>query len=391
MTKLTLGIDATNLRQGGGRTHLIEVLRSAVPQAHGFGRVVVWGSESSLNLLEDQPWLCKCNPITRDSALYRLIWQSFGLARAARAEACDVLWVPGGFYIGNFQLVVTMSRNLLPFEWRELKRYGISWTALRLLLLRWAQARTFRRAQGVIFLTKYAEYLVKSVTGQLFGQTAVIAHGVSSCFRIKPKSRHGIKTYSNERPYRILYVSIVDQYKHTWNVVNAVASLRRKTGWPLILDLVGQAYPPALVRLKQVISTCDVFGEWVTYHGDVVYSELHAHYEGADLGVFASSCENMPNILLEMMSMGLPVASSNRGPMPEILGKAGVYFDPEKPEEIAAALEQMISDPDLCVNLADSSYSLAQDYSWEKCAGETFEFIRNVHQAWTHKLKSCAA
>jgi len=44
------------------------------------------------------------------------------------------------------------------------------------------------------------------------------------------------------------------------------------------------------------------------------------------------------NILVEAMASGLPIACSNRGPMPEVLGDAGVYFDPEDPHDIARAL-----------------------------------------------------
>jgi len=54
-----------------------------------------------------------------------------------------------------------MHRNMLPFEWRELRRYGLSTTALRLLLLRLQQGRSLRRADGVIFLTRHAEGRVR--------------------------------------------------------------------------------------------------------------------------------------------------------------------------------------------------------------------------------------
>ena len=55
----------------------------------------------------------------------------------------------------------------------------------------------------------------------------------------------------------------------------------------------------------------------------------HAVLKRAHLFVFASSCENMPNTLVEAMASGLPIACSDRGPMPEILRDGGTYFDPE--------------------------------------------------------------
>lgn len=59
---LTIGIDAANLRRGGGVTHLVELLRAAQPEQLGIGRVVVWGGLMTLNAVEDRSWLEKRNP-----------------------------------------------------------------------------------------------------------------------------------------------------------------------------------------------------------------------------------------------------------------------------------------------------------------------------------------
>lgn len=389
---LTLGIDATNLRQGGGKTHLIEFLSNAHPTTHGFSRVVVWASKSTSEQIADRDWLVKRSLVALEGGLLsRSLWQRFHLSKGSRGEGCDVLFIPGGSYAGNFHPAITMSRNMLPFEWGELKRYGFSWIALRLLLLRWTQTRTMRRAEGVIFLTRYAERNVQKVTGALQGAISVISHGVDSRFFQVSKPQCEISSYDRENPYRITYVSIVDQYKHQWNVVQALAKLQQKTGWPIVLDLVGPAYPPALARLKQSILRWDPRCEWVNYHGNLGYADLHSLYHQADLGLFASSCENMPNILLETMASGLPVVASNRGPMPEILGDAGLYFDPEDPQSIGEAVEALIVSPQLRSELAQKSYKQAQNYSWSKCADQTMQFLAGVHKQWNEKHKVCAA
>ncbi len=376
---LTIGIDATNLRGGGGGvTHLVELLRIAQPTLHGIERVVVWGGTPTLKLLDDRPWLDKRTHPALDKGLFRrTLWQRYGLSQAARDAGCDVLFVPGGSYAGNFHPVVTMSRNLLPFEMRELLRYGWSLTTLRLLLLRLTQSRSFRKADGVIFLTKYARDVVLRITGKLGGQNCFIPHGLNARFNKAPKLQRDIAEYDDAHPYRVLYVSIIDQYKHQWHVVEAVAALRQQ-GLPIVLDLVGPDYPPALKRLNQIIDRVDTERRWVHYHGAIPFNELHLRYAEADLGLFASSCENMPNILLETMASGLPIACTNRGPMPEVLGQAGVFFNPEQPEDIARALRELIESPQLRTELAGASYERVQQYSWQRCADETFGFLANV-------------
>lgn len=371
-----IGIDATNLRQGGGRTHLIELLRAAKPDVHGVKRIVVWGGKETLAALDDSEWLKKVNPLELDGGLLRRThWQRFALSPAAAAEGCDLLFVPGGSYAGDGHTVVTMCQNMLPFEWQELRRFGWSWTTLKLLLLRYTQSRTFRSVAGVVFLTRYAQAQVVKVIGHPKGAEVIIPHGLNKRFSMEPRPQRPIEEYCTDRPYRLLYVSSVDPYKHPWYLVEAVARLRRETQWPLVLDLVGPAFRPSLTRLNSCLRQFDPEGAWVRYHGSVPYSELHRKYAQADLGVFASSCENMPNILLETMAAGLPVACSNRGPMPEILKDAGVYFDPEDPNQIASALRKLVVSPDTRAEMAASSYLATKAYTWERCANDTFEFL----------------
>jgi glycosyltransferase involved in cell wall biosynthesis len=86
----------------------------------------------------------------------------------------------------------------------------------------------------------------------------------------------------------------------------------------------------------------------------------------------------MPNILLESMAAGLPIACSNMGPMPEMLGEAGVYFNPEQPDRIALAIRQLIDSRQLRADLAELAFQQAQLYSWQRCAAETFNFLAQV-------------
>jgi glycosyltransferase involved in cell wall biosynthesis len=375
---MRLGIEAANLRAGGGLTHLTELLHSAEPEAHGFTEVIVWGGRRTLRELPDRPWLVKASPDGLDSsAMARAWWQRRGVAAAARAAGCDVLFVPGGSYAGNFRPFVTMSRNMQPFEPRELRRHGWSSMALRLRLLRRVQADAFRRADGLIFLTRYAQDVITALVKPLPEMTTIIPHGVDARFLQPPRPQLPLADYDSTRPFRILYVSIINFYKHQWHVAEAVARLRSE-GLPVTLDLLGPAYPPALARLNRTLRHLDPDARYIRYRGAVERSTLPARYADADLCLFASSCENMPNILLEGMASGLPVACSKRGPMPEILGPAGVYFDPEDPPDIAVALRTLMQSAELRGKLAPQSFARAQDFSWHRCANETFEFLAQV-------------
>lgn len=375
---MRIGIDASNLRRGGGLTHLAELLRAAHPREHGFDQVIVWGGSSKLSLLEERPWLHKRHEPMLDRTLpMRVFWQRNMLDRIAIRLGCNVLFVPGGSYAGTFRPFVTMFRNMLPFERSEARRYGVSWMLLKMILLHQAQTRTFKSADGLIFLNQYAYNVVMETIKQIRNKTTIIAHGVDNRLLHEPRTQASLAKYSLQSPFCILYVSIVDMYKHQWHVAEAVAKLR-EAGLPVRLDLIGPAYPPALKKLRRVIRIFDPAEVFIRYRGPVPYSELSSCYQQADLFVFASSCENMPNILLEAMAAGLPIACSNRGPMPEVLGNSGLYFNPEKPLEIADAIRTLLVNPVLREQKAWAAYERAKSFSWERCARQTFDFIAHV-------------
>jgi glycosyltransferase involved in cell wall biosynthesis len=381
---LILGIDASNLRGGGGVTHLVELLAAADPMVAGFKRVIVWGGRDTLNRIADKPWLDKRSDLWLERSLpWRSWWQRRRLSQQARSAECDLLFIPGGSYAGNFRPVVTMSQNLLPFEWCELKRFGFSWMSLKLVLLRLIQGASFRRADGLIFLTRYAERTVLTAIGGTRAATTVIAHGIAPRFLLPIRRQLAPEEFSAQRPFRLLYVSIVDAYKHQDKVAAAVGLLHEE-GLPISLDLVGPAYGPALEKLQQAMKQANRTGEVVHYHGPVAHERLHECYAGADAFVFASSCENLPIILLEGMAAGLPVACSERGPMPEVLGDAGLYFNPESVDSIAAALRKLAADSDLRQRLAQAAFRHAAQFSWKACAGQTFAFLAQTAQRkWT--------
>jgi glycosyltransferase involved in cell wall biosynthesis len=372
---MRLGIDASNIRGGGGVTHLVELLRAADPQAYGFKQVIVWGGAATFGRFEERPWLRKVHePLLDRSLPYRLYWQRFMLVRALRREGCDMLFAPGGSYIGPFRPFVSMSQNLLPFEWTEARRYGFSWQLLRNMFLRFSQSWSFRAANGVIFLTEYARDVVMKTVKDLDGMTTIIPHGINDRFFLPPRHQKALSDASREYPFRILYVSIIDVYKHQWHVAEAVAQLINE-GLPVQLDLIGPAYPPALKRINKALHKFDKQGSCIRYHGLVPYEELLNWYHQADILVFASSCENMPNILLEAMVAGLPIACSNRGPMPEVLGAAGLYFNPENPAEIACAIRSLLDSPALRAEKAEAAYWRAKAFTWQRCAEQTFQFL----------------
>lgn len=383
---IKVGIDASNLRLGGGVTHLTELLNAANPFDQGVTEVIVWGGKLTLDRLPLKPWLTKCSPHHLNGPLWsRIWWQIFYLSHAVRKAGCDVLFVPGGSYAGTFHPVVTMSQNLLPFDWKELSRSGQSIFTFKMILLRLVQSWSFQRSEGVIFLTNYAKKTVLEVTGTLRAKICVIAHGLSKQFKLMNKPVRAIAECSASNPFEILYVSNVDAYKHQLSVLRAVGLLRQK-GYAINMTFIGPGQPSYIEKLNQAISQIDSQNQWARYLGQVPYEQLQSFYANSDLGIFASSCETFGIILLEKMATGLPLACSKLSSMAEILQDGGLYFHPEKENEIAQSIEQYLLSPELQETKRAISYALAQEYSWENCATQTFHFLSEI--ASSYQVKS---
>ena len=132
-----IGIDASNIHDGGGLTHLVELLRTTHPDLHGFEKIYVWAPSAILAQIKEKPWIMKrSDPLLEQHYLQRAFWQRKRLSQLLKFEKCDLLFVLGGSFATDFRPVVTMNQNLLPFEWRELLRFGLSRQTLRLMLLR---------------------------------------------------------------------------------------------------------------------------------------------------------------------------------------------------------------------------------------------------------------
>ena len=154
--------------------------------------------------------------------------------------------------------------------------------------------------------------------------------------------------------------------------------LRDATGWPLQLILAGPAAGRALPRLQASTKQFDPDGLFVEYLGEVPHEDMPALYASADFAVFASTCENLPMIILEQMAIGLPIASADHPAMRELLEDDAEWFVATQPSSIAAALRRMIENPSLCAERVARNIERADRYRWPDVARQTFAFLRDM-------------
>lgn len=375
-----LAIDAINIRAGGGVTHLSRLLHAADPLLAGVRHIHIWACRETASQFPHRDWLTIHSIDWAESNfIARGLMQQFWIPLVVKRLGCDILFCPGGTLpIVGFVPLATMSQNMLPFEPKEAGLFGVgSLMWLKIQVLRILQGRAFRRADGVLFLTHYARERVMQTLGHFNARVALIPHGIEERFLIPPRRPRFLSQCSLQNPFRVLYVSILMPYKHQVEVARAATLLRQK-GIPIEISFVGAAWGNYGKRVIEVFKQLDPAGSFLKWTGHIPFESLHSLYDAADTFVFGSSCENLPNIMIEAMAAGLPIASSNRGPMPEILGDAGVYFDPECPFSIARSIEDLAVNVEFRAEMASRAHNLAKQYSWKRCASQSLEFLASL-------------
>lgn len=163
----------------------------------------------------------------------------------------------------------------------------------------------------------------------------------------------------------VLSVSARRPHKNLPRLLEAFARTRS----PAVLVLPGYSTPfeNDLTRLARDLG----IEERVRFLGWISDPDLEGLYAAAACFVFPSLAEGFGLPVLEAMQRSVPVACSNASSIPEVAGGAARYFDPSSVEEIAMAVNELLTDPELVGRLAAAGAERAQAFSWERTASET--------------------
>lgn len=106
----------------------------------------------------------------------------------------------------------------------------------------------------------------------------------------------------------------------------------------------------------------------VLFTGYVEENEVPLLMEGALAFVFVPLYEGFGLPPLEAMACGTPVLTSNAASLPEVVGDSGIMVSPDNCNEMANAMERLISDPNLREQLSQMGIERAKHFSWKKSA-----------------------
>ncbi|MEK7160848.1 MAG: glycosyltransferase family 1 protein [Patescibacteria group bacterium] len=229
------------------------------------------------------------------------------------------------------------------------------------------------RAQKIIAVSRFVKGDIVKSFGVVEERIAVIYEGAPEIANRQAliANREILEKYKIHKPY-LLYVGNAYPHKNLARLAEAFKILR--SGQHPDLQLVfagGDDYFYQKLKKENCDSGGVCFGGGVIFAGFVPEEELRNFYANASLYVFPSLCEGFGLPPLEAMAQGVAVVTSCATCLPEILGQAVHYFDGENPVDMAAKINEVLTDEALRQQLIRQGFEQIKKYSWRQMAEET--------------------
>ena len=184
-----------------------------------------------------------------------------------------------------------------------------------------------------------------------------------------------------EEPLRLVTVGSLLPGKNIASLIDALPELRKHCP-QLSLEVIGTGR--LLEDLQQQTRELGLEGV-VKFSGNLSHDDVMAHLSQSHVFVFPTFYEGFPKALLEAMACGLPIVASPVSVIPRLLeGRAGVLLGGQDAASIAAALNDLLSDPERMAAMGRLARERAQSYTLERWRDEIGQ---RLTKAWGRPLK----
>jgi glycosyltransferase involved in cell wall biosynthesis len=146
----------------------------------------------------------------------------------------------------------------------------------------------------------------------------------------------------------------------------------------LVGDLAGDGFHSHHEELMALVEADTRLQGRVHFTGFVSDEDLVSLYSDALAVTMPSFSEGFGLPAIEAMACGVPVLASSAGSVPEVVGDTGLYFDPHKVEQIAAAIHQIATDAETLTLLRQKAFARAGEFTWSRAAAMAFDCLEGA-------------
>jgi alpha-1,3-rhamnosyl/mannosyltransferase len=295
-------------------------------------------------------------------------------SRAAARLGCDVFFFPAVYsYYPVFSRVpkVICFHDTIPERFPDLI---------------FPSRRNFRLWQAKIWLAKMQAKRVMTVSQTSAEDISamlrvrrdridVVTEGAEPVFRpiaeakivAAARARHGIPP----QVPMLVYIGGFNRHKNVLRLIEAMTAILEacpNTHLAIVGRTTGDRFWDNIDELKSGASRDARTSGKIIFTGEIEDGEMAELLNSASALVMPSLWEGFGLPALEAMACGVPVLASDRGSLPEVVGEAGLFFDPENAGELAAQATALLTTPGMQADLAAKALARAATFGWDKAA-----------------------
>lgn len=315
-------------------------------------------------------------------------WEQIALPKAAKKYKCDVLHCTSNTApVFSDIPIITTLHDIIYLEksyLQILRGAGTSYQKFGNIYRKLIVPKVMRKSRVVITVSNFE----KNRISDFFklkdnSKLSAVYNGVGTYFKpiTDTTELNRVKEKYNLPDKFFFFLGNTDPKKNTKGTLKAYSDFlkKSKTDFKLVmLDYDTTALEKLLIEIgnPQLIHN-------IILTGYVKNTDLPAIYSLSEIFLYPSLRESFGIPILEAMSCGVPVITSNTSSMPEIAGEAGCIVNPHEPKEITLAIEKILGNSDYKNSLIQKGIDNAKKFSWQAMA----EQVLMLYNSLKHQLK----
>lgn len=373
---MRLAIDATPILPGGkGLAVVFEALLDCLDRSCAMRPAVVYVDESFFDQAQQRWSRIPLRPVRSRPAL---LWEKVLLPRRVMKDGIELLFTGRDRTICEPRCKTVVYLFEVPDYRNEMILNGANgWYSK-------AAAISTRRAFNSVTRT-ITHFIVSSESTRrdLMTRYRVPAEKLTVVYPgLRPqlcgpwKAESGVKArqhFTGGKPY-VLHFATGDPRDNTSTALAAFSRAAPHLGQDMMLLLVGSG---AKAMIDKGAARNGLAGR-VCHAGFLSEDELVLAYHGAEAYLDPTLYEGFGLQLLEAMACGVPVLSSRVTSVPEVVGEAGMLFDPYDVDGFAMGLVGVVNQPDFRQTMASRGRERAKQFSWERTIKQLEETLETI-------------
>lgn len=232
------------------------------------------------------------------------------------------------------------------------------------------QPRLARRNRAILTVSAFSRDQLDHYGIVGAGRVRVVHNGCDHVLRLKAE-HSAIQRFGLERKKYVIALANTQKHK---NIGVLFEAFQAKNLDGITLALFGSASRDDFEKLGHVVP------QSVKFLGRIQDDELSGLLRGAIALAFPSLTEGFGLPPLEAMVLGCPVVAAPCGALVEVCGDAVLWADPYAPNEWAAHISFLHSNPDQAASIVDAGYIHAANFTWENAARRLIEVVANEEE-----------